>query len=211
MTRTVYLFDAGIKIFYYFVIEKFMELFHLMDLLKIFRMQEPVSKDLLARNNELGKYKEVVQEKDALLTNSKSRIEELELSVSELKRENLQLTERLSKNLVNRDVVGNYEKFYTKIMMESEHLIQEKKQAEERFQQLEEFCKDLVDKYEKTRHIVNAYETEQEKLRKQIWEYEKKIHALITQHKGMSESSTLLKEHKEIGDSSMFEPLKGLN
>ncbi|KAF7281810.1 hypothetical protein GWI33_004244 [Rhynchophorus ferrugineus] len=168
-------------------------------------MQEPVSKDLLSKNNELGKFKEVVQEKDVLLRNNRARIKELEQQVEDLKNENRAQADQLLAMDSMKSQMEDYERFYSKIMTDSEQLVQEKLELQNRFNELEEFCRDLLEKYEKAKAVVEEFEKQQDALQKQLTEYEQK-----SSTRSSFERLSLLRE-QEKREASMFEPLQGLN
>ncbi|KAH1018965.1 hypothetical protein HUJ05_006635 [Dendroctonus ponderosae] len=99
-----------------------MKLISIMDLLKIFRRQEPVAKDLLAKKTEVSQYREVVQEKDVLLRNSKARILELEEQVADLDTKYRKLQEIQTYPQCEKKIIEQYETFYSKIMCESQQI-----------------------------------------------------------------------------------------
>ncbi|XP_019757522.2 uncharacterized protein LOC109535922 [Dendroctonus ponderosae] len=135
-----------------------MKLISIMDLLKIFRRQEPVAKDLLAKKTEVSQYREVVQEKDVLLRNSKARILELEEQVADLDTKYRKLQEIQTYPQCEKKIIEQYETFYSKIMCESQQIVDQKKRAEAKLEEMQIFCADLLEKYEKAKSVIGQYD-----------------------------------------------------
>ncbi|KAH1021180.1 hypothetical protein HUJ04_010727 [Dendroctonus ponderosae] len=165
-------FDGNFKIAFYLFFEPFMKLLSIMDLLKIFRMQEPVPKDLLPKKPEVGKYQKVVQEKDVLLRNSKARILELEEQVADLDTKYRKLQEIQTYPQCEKKIIEQYETFYLKIMCESQQIVDQKKRAEAKLEEMQIFCADLLEKYEKAKSVIGQYDEVHTKLKNQLMEYE---------------------------------------
>ncbi|KAJ8913466.1 hypothetical protein NQ315_013846 [Exocentrus adspersus] len=157
-----------------------------MDILKIFRMQEPVSKEILSKNNELGKYKEVVQEKDVLLKNNRARIKELEEQVADLEVKNRDMEKQLKLNNMDENefqkIMKDYDVFIEKVWAERQHLINENENLKMHIENLERCFRDLFEKYEKAKTILQGFKGNEDVLKRELEEYREIIEALNTKY-----------------------------
>lgn len=196
-------------------------------------MQEPVPKDLLSKAPEVSKYREVVQEKDVLLRNSKARILELEEQVADLDAKYRRLQEIQTNPQSGKILIEQYETFYSKIMSESQQIVDQKREAEAKLDELQIFCNDLLGKYEKAKEVIGQYDEVHAKLKTQLMEYEAIITSLTEEYNrlkecvgsrtGAADSQSGLQQQTKLKDlrikgqmqrkcsKSMFEPLKGLD
>lgn len=147
-------------------------------------MQEPVSKELLSKNNELGKFKEVVHEKDVLLKNNRARIKELEEQVADLETKNRELeakTAQMDEDEFQK-VMKDYDKFIEKVWNERQMLLDENENLKMHIENLEKCFRNLFEKYEKARTIVEGYKDNEDILKKELQEYREIIEALDTKY-----------------------------
>nr|CAH7725079.1 unnamed protein product [Callosobruchus chinensis] len=151
-----------------------------MDILRIFRMTEPVSKDLLSKKEELGQYKEVVQEEDVLLKNHRARIKELENEIAELKNRNVKLENdsRIVEESRFQKVMGDYDELFHKIWNEREHLLTKNETLERHIQNLEESFSNLLDKFAKARMLTENLMDNQEIMEGELAKYQDTIRIL---------------------------------
>nr|CAI5841300.1 unnamed protein product [Callosobruchus analis] len=162
-----------------------------MDILRIFRMNEPVSKELLSKKEELGQYKEVVQEKDVLLKNHRARIKELENEVAELKARNVKLenNSRIVEESEFQKVMGDYDELFHKIWNEREHLLNKNETLERHIQNLEESFSNLLDKLGKARMVIENLMDNQEVMKAELTKYQETIRILEEKYNSLKEYS----------------------
>ncbi|KAJ8949712.1 hypothetical protein NQ318_013581 [Aromia moschata] len=153
-----------------------------MDILKIFRMQEPVSKEILSKNNELGQYKEVVQEKDVLLKNNRARIKELEEQILELETKNRHLENQLSMTNMDENefqkIMVEYNVFIGKIWSERQEMLQEVTELKDHVENLESSFGRLLEQYDKAKIIITGLKENEDILKKELEEYKNVIDGL---------------------------------
>lgn len=165
-----------------------------MDLLKIFRMPEPVSKDLLTKNSQLSHYKEAVLEKDVLVKNHLARIKDLENEIAELKSMQTEMQHKLrATNLDENEfhnVMVSYDNFIHKLWTERHDLITERTVLEKHISNLETMFEKLLEKYEYSRIVIDKIVKREDDLIKQIDDYKAIIEEMKTKF-------TALKEHSQ--------------
>ncbi|XP_060531912.1 cytospin-A-like isoform X2 [Cylas formicarius] len=125
----------------------------IMDLLKIFRMQEPVSKELLSRNNDLAICKETIREKDELSKERETRIKELQDRVCELEKQNGELEIKLKNdNAEYQKIMQEYDGFISKITEDSNEIVKENETFRRKLRELE----DLLQNHESTKEDMRS-------------------------------------------------------
>lgn len=118
----------------------------------------------------------------------------------------------------NGDIIKQYESLYSKMIADSEIIVKEKQECEIKLKEMENFCQELMEKYEKARCVIEHFEEMQRKLKNQVQEYEGIIKSLTDEYGKLKEcmhgklGATKLENFKELplSRNSMFEPLKGL-
>ncbi|XP_023026283.1 transforming acidic coiled-coil-containing protein 3 [Leptinotarsa decemlineata] len=163
------------------------EIFQKMDILRIFRMQEPVSKELLSKNTELGQYKEVVQEKDVLIKNNKAKIKELENEITELKLKNEALEARLKTGNLDENgfqsVMVKYDEFLNQVWTERQDLIDKNTILDTYVKNLESSFNELLEKFGKAKVVIEGLIENQDVLKNELKEYQKVIETLENKYK----------------------------
>lgn len=155
-------------------------------------MQEPVSKELLSKNNELGKFKEVVHEKDVLLKNNRARIKELEEQVVDLEVKNRELQNEIRRHLNEKEfekIMKDYDVFIEKVWAERQNLLNENENLKLHIENLEKCFRDLFEKYEKARTIVEGFKGNEDILKKELQEYKEIIEALDNKYNNLKRHS----------------------
>ncbi|CAH1984875.1 unnamed protein product [Acanthoscelides obtectus] len=162
-----------------------------MDILRIFRMNEPVSKELLSKKDELGQYKEVVQEKDVLLKNHRARIKELEKEVADLKARDAKLENhsRIVEDSEFQKVMGDYDELFHRVWNEREHLLNKNETLERHVQNLEESFSNLLDKLAKSRMVIENLMENQEVMKSELTQYKDTIHVLEEKYNSLKKYS----------------------
>lgn len=155
-----------------------------MDLLRIFRMQEPVS--LKTKNSEcLGECKEQILEKDVILRNHLTRIDELEKEVADLK---LQKNSDVNSSEF-QNVMAEYEEFFQKVWAEREKIIERNATLEKHIENLEASYNKLMEKFEKSKSVIIDLKENEDKLLKELEEYHRSINLLEEKYKNLKEHS----------------------
>lgn len=116
------------------------------------------------------------------------------------------------------DIIKEYESLYSKMIADSEIIIKEKQECEIKLKEMENFCHELMEKYEKARCVIEHFEEMQRKLKNQVQDYEGIIKSLTDEYGKLKEcvqgkvGANKLDNFKELTltRNSMFEPLKGL-
>ncbi|CAG9831192.1 unnamed protein product [Diabrotica balteata] len=179
------------KFIYNFV---FNERFFVMDLLRIFRMQEPVSKSLLTQKEDVSHYKEVVQEKDVVIRNNKEKIRELEAEIAELKGERQNLQTKLKASTLDEngfhEIMIGYDDFFQRIWKEREDVLSKNAIVESYLENLECSYHELLEKFQKAKDVIYGLKRNQDLLVDELDEYKEII--TVLEHKYES-----LKVHSE--------------
>ncbi|XP_028136529.1 transforming acidic coiled-coil-containing protein 3-like isoform X2 [Diabrotica virgifera virgifera] len=188
------------KFIYNFV---FNERFFVMDLLRIFRMQEPVSKSsLLTQKEDVGHYKEVVQEKDVLIRNNKEKIRELETEITELKTERQNLQMKLKASTLDEngfhEIMISYDDFFQKIWKEREDILSKNAIVESYLENLECSYHELLEKFQKAKDVIFGLKRNQDLLVNELDEYKEIIEVL--EHKY---ESLRIHSEKTIADANV--------
>ncbi|KAJ8926434.1 hypothetical protein NQ314_021223 [Rhamnusium bicolor] len=158
-------------------------------------MQEPVSKELLSKNNELGQYKEVVHEKDVLLKNNRVRIKELEQQVTELEMKNRELENQIKISSMDENefqkVMKDYDKFIQNIWDQRQELLEENTTLKCHLENIETTFGNVLEKYDKARTVVEGFKENEVTLKNDLDECTQIIGALENKYailKNYSES-----------------------
>ncbi|CAH0554580.1 unnamed protein product [Brassicogethes aeneus] len=163
-----------------------------MDILRIFKMQEPISKDLLSKKTDIGKYKEFVQEKDVILKNQKEKIKDLEQHIGELKERNLELESIIKTNNIDitkgqfksstsnefQRTMQAYEDFIKEIVHEKEQLEAENYTFKNHINKLDEAFHTLIQKYETAKAIIQGLKRNEDILIRRNQEHENLVNKL---------------------------------
>ncbi|CAH1100965.1 unnamed protein product [Psylliodes chrysocephalus] len=177
-----------------------------MDILKIFRMQEPVSKGMLSKKEEVGQFKEVLQEKEFLIKNNEERIKELENEISDLKETNHSLECRLKASSLDengfQEVMLSYDDFFKKIWIDREEVVNKNNVMDTYLQNLEFSYNGLLEKFEKAKEIIYGLKNNQDLLKEELEEYKEVIEVWEKRYEGLKAHSetTLADANKELGD-----------
>ncbi|XP_057669627.1 general vesicular transport factor p115-like isoform X2 [Diorhabda carinulata] len=174
-----------------------------MDILRIFRMQEPVSKTLLAKKQEnSGEYKEVVQEKKVLIRNNKARIKELEEEVAELKLANQRLETRLKASAQDDNsfqrVMFEYDDFFKSVWNEREELIKKGEIMDNYLENLEISYSELLEKFQRAKDIILEMKENQDLLLEELNEYKEIITILENKYDNLKRHSESTIEEANI-------------
>ncbi|CAH1183890.1 unnamed protein product [Phaedon cochleariae] len=166
---------------------------NIMDILKIFRMQEPVSKQLLTKSSELGQYKEVVQEKDVLIRNNTAKLKELENELSELKTKNEALEARLKASSLDengfQEVMMGYDELFKKVWVERQGFLDKNAVLLSHIENLETSHADLVDKLGKAKEVIDGYKENQEILKTELKEYRQIVDIMEKRYETLKQHS----------------------
>ncbi|KAG5876643.1 hypothetical protein JTB14_012988 [Gonioctena quinquepunctata] len=161
-----------------------------MDILRIFRMQEPVSKQLLSsKSGDLGQYKEVVQEKDVLIKNNRAKIKELEKELTELKLKNEALEARMKGGSLDEHgfqaIMLSYDDFLKKVWTERQDLLNKTAILETYMENLEASYNELLDKFGKAKIVIQSLKENQDVLKSELDEYRTVIELLETKYESL--------------------------
>ncbi|KAJ8931148.1 hypothetical protein NQ314_015977 [Rhamnusium bicolor] len=153
--------------------------------MEIFRLQEPISVELLTKKKKLGQYKDVLQKNNVAL------MKELERQVRELEMKNKELENHIRYSDLDESefesMMRDYEVVIKKIWGEQQVLMYENTRLRSHAGYLESSFGKLLEKYEEAKNIVREFEKNEGSLKKELELYNEVIKKLENNYKSFKD------------------------